>query len=190
MSQVRILSSKRVLQTKLFDVFHERAKGDGFSMERSIVKHPGAAVMMACDDEGQVLLVRQFRLPLRERIWELPAGTLDAGESPLETAKRELIEETGYRAKRWRKVVRFYPSPGFCSEEMTVYEARDLTPGEATPEPYEKIEKRWVKWEDALGMVARGRIRDAKSIVALLYSEQFSHTENRAARKKISRKKR
>jgi ADP-ribose diphosphatase len=173
MAAVRILSSKRILRCRIFDVMEERAAGDGFRMERRIARHPGAAVMLALEEQGRVLLIRQYRLPVRQRLWELPAGTRDPGESPLQTARRELAEETGYRARRWKKLLRFYPSPGFCSEEMHIYVAQGLTEGEASPEPYEKIEKRWFEWEDALDMVRRGRIRDSKTIVTLLYMERF-----------------
>lgn len=179
MAPVRILSSKRVLRARIFDVMEERAAGDGFRMERRIVKHPGASVMLALDAKGRVLLIRQYRLAIRKRLWELPAGTRDPGESPLQTARRELAEETGVRARRWRKLLQFYPSPGFCTEEMSVYVAEDLTEGEAAPEPYEKIEKRWFTWDEALEMIARGRIRDSKTIVTLLFSERFGRPPQR-----------
>jgi ADP-ribose pyrophosphatase len=112
-------------------------------------------------------------LPLRKRLWELPAGTRGPGESALQTARRELAEETGYRARRWRKLVRFYTTPGFCDEEMSVYLAEGLSEGKPSPEPHEKIEKRWFSWKQALAMIEGGRIRDGKTILALLYSEQF-----------------
>lgn len=179
MASVRILSSKRILRAHIFDVFDEHAAGDGFRMDRRIVKHPGASVMMALDEAGRVLLIRQFRLPIRKRLWELPAGTRDPGETPLQTARRELIEETGVRAKRWRKLLRFYPSPGFSTEEMSVYVAEGLTEGEAAPEPYERIEKRWFTWDEALEMIRRGRIRDSKTIVTLLYAEHFGRAPKR-----------
>src|SRR5574341_2267217 len=99
--------------------------------------------MMARDDRGRILLVRQFRLPAQQSLWELPAGRLDRGETPLRAAKRELIEETGYQAHRWTRLVSFYPSPGYCSERMTIYLAEDLTPGTARPEADESIESRW-----------------------------------------------
>jgi ADP-ribose pyrophosphatase len=172
MAPIRIVSSKRILRNRIFDVVEERAAGGGLRIERQIVKHPGAAVMLARDEQGRVLLIRQYRLPVRKRLWELPAGTRDPGESPLQTARRELAEETGYHARRWKKLLRFYTTPGFCDEEMSVYLAEGLVEGEASPEPYEQIEKRWFPWEQALGMIARGQIRDGKTILALLYLGQ------------------
>jgi ADP-ribose pyrophosphatase len=170
---IRVLSSKRILQARIFDVYEERAEGDGIKIERRVVRHPGASVMLARDRQGRVLLIRQFRMPTRKRLWELPAGTRDPGETPLQTARRELAEETGLRARRWRKLLQFYPSPGFCDEKMSVYLAEDLMEGEASPEPYEKIAKRWFAWKDAIEMVARGLIRDSKTIIALLHVEHF-----------------
>jgi ADP-ribose pyrophosphatase len=130
-------------------------------------------VILARDAGGRVLLIRQYRLPPRENLWELPAGRCDAGESPLETARRELVEETGYRAARWRKLMEFYPAPGFASELMAAFVAEDLTAGKAAPEPYELIETHWSEWAEALEMVRRGEIRDAKTIATLLYWERF-----------------
>jgi len=174
MSQVEVVSSKRVLRTAIFDIHRERAVGPGgFEMDREIIKHPGAAVMLARNDDDQLLLVRQFRLPVRRHLWELPAGRMDDGETPLQAAKRELQEETGYRARSWRKILDFYPTPGFCDERMVAFVAEDLTAGEASPEPYERIQTRWFWWPAAIEMVREGRIKDAKTLVTLLYAEQF-----------------
>ena len=103
---------------------------DGFEIKRAIVQHGGSAVMMPVDDKKRILLVRQYRLPARRYMWELPAGRVDEGETPLQAAKRELVEETGYRAKKWKKLAEFYPSPGFLAEKMTIYLATGLTEGE------------------------------------------------------------
>ena len=113
--QMKITSSKKVYECKLFQVTEEEARDDaaGFTIHRSIVRHGGSAVMMAVDEHDRVLLVRQFRLPAGEYLWELPAGRLDPGEQPLEAAQRELVEETGYRAESWKELVSYWPSPGF-----------------------------------------------------------------------------
>ena len=105
-----------------------------------IVRHAGSAVMMAVDEKKRILLVRQYRLPAGMAMWELPAGRLDPGEKPLQAAKRELIEETGYRARKWRKLASFYASPGYVAEKMTIFLATDLIAGEAQPMEDERIE--------------------------------------------------
>src|SRR4051812_23479358 len=102
---MKIKSSKEVYKCRLFRVTEEVATGKaGFRIERSIVRHRGSAVMLAADEKQRVLMVRQFRLPVNSKLWELPAGTLDEGEKPLTTAKRELQEETGYKAAKWKKL--------------------------------------------------------------------------------------
>jgi ADP-ribose pyrophosphatase len=174
MAKFEVVSSKRVLRTKIFEVWRERATGPrGAEFDREIVRHPGAAVMLARGGEGKVLLIRQFRLPLRQQLWELPAGRIDSGESPLRAARRELREETGYSAKRWKKLFECYPSPGFCDEKMTAFLAQDLSPGDSAPEPYELIEKRWHRWDEAMRMIGSGKIRDAKTIGTLLFVDRF-----------------
>jgi ADP-ribose pyrophosphatase len=130
-----------------------------------VVRHNGSAVMMAVDDKQRILLVRQYRLPAAQYLWELPAGKVDEGETPLQAARRELIEETGYRARKWEKLSRFYPSPGFVAERMTIYLATGLTAGAATPMDDERIEARWYTRRELADMIRRGKIEDAKTII-------------------------
>jgi ADP-ribose pyrophosphatase len=130
-----------------------------------VVRHAGSAVMMAVDDKKRVLLVRQYRLPADKYLWELPAGKVDEGETPLQAARRELIEETGYRARKWEKLSTFYPSPGFVAERMTIYLATKLTAGTATPMDDERIETRWYKRKELAEMIRTGKIEDAKTII-------------------------
>ena len=99
-------------------------------MKRSVVRHAGSAVMMAVDKKNRVMLVRQYRLPANQYLWELPAGKIDEGETVLQAAKRELIEETGLRAKKWKKLVVVLSQPGYVEEKMTIFLATDLTEGE------------------------------------------------------------
>src|SRR5215467_2766142 len=108
---MKLISSKEISRNRIFRVTHDHAVDpSGFEIERAIVQHRGSAVMMAVDDRRRILLVRQYRLPARQYLWELPAGRLDEGEKPLRAAMRELAEETGYRARTWKKLAEFYPS--------------------------------------------------------------------------------
>lgn len=170
MAGFKIVSAKEVLHTRIFTVTHEKAVAPGGAkIEREIVRHGGSAVMLARDGRGHVLLVRQFRLPAGRLLWELPAGRLDPGESPLRAAKRELAEETGYRARRWKRLVSFYPSPGYCSERMTIFLAEGLQAGNAHPEDGESIEARWFTPAELRRLVRASRIEDGKTLVGLLW---------------------
>ena len=141
---MKIISSKELLHTPIFRVTLDQAvEPGGFKIERAIVQHDGSAVVMPVDDKRRVLLVRQFRLPAGGYLWELPAGRIDPGENALQAARRELLEETGYRARKWTRLAAFYGSPGFVAEKMTIFLARDLVAGQATPMEDERIEMRW-----------------------------------------------
>jgi ADP-ribose pyrophosphatase len=134
--------------------------------EREIVEHPGAVAIVAVDRDGMVTLVRQRREAVRAQLLELPAGTLEAGESPLDSARRELEEETGLTGGTWREAARFYTTPGFCRERMHLFFAEELDPGEASPEDDEELEVvRWPVSEIAKNV---GTIEDAKSLAGLL----------------------
>jgi len=138
----------------------------------NVVEHPGAVAILPVFDNGDVALIRQFRPSIGEELYEIPAGTLEPRESPLATAKREIVEETGYKARRWKKIAEFYTAPGFCTEIMHVYVARGLSPSSADGDADEIIRVERVSLAHALGLVRRGKVRDAKSIVGLLV---FSH---------------
>jgi ADP-ribose pyrophosphatase len=153
----------------LFSVTEDYATdGKGYEIRRSIVRHAGSAVMMAVDAKKRILLVRQYRLPAGMKMWELPAGRLDPGENPLQAAKRELIEETGCRARQWKKLVSFYASPGFVSEKMTIFLATELTQGEAHPMDDERIESRWFSTAEIDRMLRTGKIIDGKTMIGYL----------------------
>jgi ADP-ribose pyrophosphatase len=163
---MKLISSVRKYKNALFEVTEDHAVDPGgFEIKRGIVQHKGSAVMMAVDDRKRILLVRQYRLPARSYLWELPAGRLDGGETPLKAAKRELIEETGYRAKKWKKLVAFYPSPGYVAEKMTIFLATELTAGEATPMEDERIEVRWFTGKEIETGIRSGKIVDAKTMI-------------------------
>lgn len=163
---MKIVKSKEVYSCKLFRVTEESAVDpkSGFRIERCVVRHNGSAVMMAVDDKRRILLVRQFRLPAAKKMWELPAGKVDEGEKPLQAARRELIEETGYRARKWEKLGSFFVSPGYVDEQMTIYLATGLTAGEATPMEDESIETRWFTAREVESMILAGKLDDAKTI--------------------------
>jgi ADP-ribose pyrophosphatase len=174
---MKITSSKQVYSCSLFRVTEDRAVDPktGWKIKRCVVRHAGSAVMMAVDDRERILLVRQYRLPADAYLWELPAGRLDPGETPLQAAKRELIEETGCRAKKWTKLSSFYVSPGYVQERMTIYLAQDLTQGEATPMEDERIETRWFTAKETRDMIHGGKIQDAKTMIGfLLWNESRS----------------
>ena len=167
---MKITSSREVYRCRLFSVTEDEAVDPktGFTIKRSVVRHAGSAVMMAVDEKNHVLLVRQYRLPAGKNLWELPAGRLDPGEKPLQTARRELIEETGYRARRWTRLASFWVSPGYVQERMTIYLATDLTAGEATPMDDERIETRWFTRKELAEMIDDGKIEDAKTMIGFM----------------------
>jgi ADP-ribose pyrophosphatase len=141
---------------------------DGQTGTKEIVLHPGAVGVLALLGTNHLCLLRNYRFPLNETLWEIPAGTLEPGEDVLHAAQRELAEETGYHAATWEKLTAFYPSPGVLNEVLHLYIARELTPGEMRPEPDEQMEPQTVALTQALAWVHDGTIRDAKTIIALL----------------------
>jgi ADP-ribose pyrophosphatase len=163
---MKIIQSKEVYRCGLFRVTHDIAVDPktGFRIERSVVRHAGSAVMMAVDEKKRILLVRQFRLPAMKKMWELPAGKVDDGEKPLQAARRELIEETGYRARKWERLGSFFVSPGYVQERMHIYLATGLIEGDATPMDDEDIETRWFTAREVERMIHAGRLDDAKTI--------------------------
>lgn len=172
----KVLTSKTLFKGKLFNVTSDRVvEPNGVTATRNVVRHSGSVVVLAVDDSGReprVLLERQYRYAARDYLWELPAGRIDEGERPLAAGKRELREETGYSAKSWRRILFFYPSPGFMDETMTVFLARGLKPGKAQPEEDEKIEYEFVPLAEAVRMITNGKICDGKTIAGVLWSRE------------------
>jgi len=163
---MKIISSRELLRNKLFAVVDEVATDpSGFEIHRSIVRHPGSAVMMAVDENDRVLLVRQFRLPAETDLWEIPAGRIDHGESPLDAAKRELREETGYDAKDWTQLASYWASPGYVDEKMNLFLATGLTEGQQQTMEDERIELGWFGKEQLGQMIRNGEIFDGKTII-------------------------
>lgn len=164
---MRLISSAELCRTPIFRVTTDHAVDPrGFEITRAIVQHQGSAVMMPVDERGRILLVRQYRLPARAYLWELPAGRVDPGESALRAAKRELREETGYTARRWTRLVSFWASPGYVAEKMTIYAAQELTAGDAQPMEDERIEPRWFTLRQIEEMIDGGKLPDAKTMIA------------------------
>lgn len=155
-------ASRTVYDGKLFDVTVERW-GEN---DREIVEHPGAVAIVAVDADGMLTLVRQLREAARKQLLELPAGTLEEGESPLESARRELEEETGLTGGTWRELTAFYTTPGFCRERMHLFAAEGVEAGEARPEDDEDLEL--VRWRVDEIAERLGEIEDAKMLAGLL----------------------
>ena len=181
---LKILSTKTVFKGLVFHVTRDRVQEpNGVTAIREVIRHSGSVVVLAVDDSGSeplVVLERQYRYAAQEYLLELPAGRIDPGENALAAGKRELLEETGYTAKRWRRALFFYPSPGFLEETMTVFLARGLKPGAAQPEDDERIEHELVPLSRVLELALSGKIRDGKTIAGVLwFKSQLDPHSNR-----------
>jgi ADP-ribose pyrophosphatase len=176
--KARLISSKLAYDGKVFSVYTDKVEEPGGRVNtRDVIRHNGSVVMLAVDEsknpkDPDVLLVRQYRHAAGQFLYELPAGRIDVGETPLAGAKRELIEETGYRAKRWTLLTKYFASPGFLCEWMQIYLARDIRDGVATPEQDEEIEIFRVPLSEALGMIAARKIHDGKTLIGLLLYDE------------------
>jgi len=172
-AQARVISSRVAYRGPVFSVTTDDVhEPGGIRTRRDVVRHSGSIVVLAVNNqlsEPEILLERQYRHAARSMMWELPAGRIDDGEGELAAAKRELLEETGYTARRWKKLLHFYVSPGFLDETMAIYRAQDLKAGIAQPEADEKIQTRFVPLSQAVRMVGSGQIRDAKTIAGVLW---------------------
>jgi len=146
---------------------------DGAEHLREVVRHPAAVTILPLLDDGRVCFVRNYRVAVEEMLIELPAGIIEPDEDPAETARRELAEETGYRAGAIELLKAFYMSPGILDEQMYLYLATSLEPGPAAPEPGEDLQPLVATWDEALEMARDGRIRDAKTLVGLLFYRAF-----------------
>jgi ADP-ribose pyrophosphatase len=180
-TQARVLSSRVSYRGPVFSVTTDEVEEPGgVRARRDVIRHSGSIVVLAVDDSGnanrttepQILLERQYRHAAKSMMWELPAGRIDDGETALTAAKRELLEETGYAARQWKRILHFYVSPGFLDETMTIYLARGLQAGKAQPEPDERIAVKFFALSEAKRMALHGRIRDAKTICGILWLAQ------------------
>jgi ADP-ribose diphosphatase len=189
-SEVQVLSSKVVFNSKVFSVTSDEIiEPSGIRARRDIIRHPGSVVILGIDErkaEPSVLLIRQYRYAAGQELWELPAGRIDEGENALEAAKRELLEETGYTASEWVPALYYYASPGFLDETMTIFAARDLRRGKATPEEDESIVSRLVPLTQAVQWVMAGKMQDGKAIAGVLWAAQKFHI---VAERKVSKRR-
>jgi len=169
-----ILRSKIIYSGPVFGIRRDEViEPGGVRTTREVITHSGSVVVLPVLEDGRVLLIRQYRHAARAFLWELVAGRIDEGESPRKAAARELIEETGYRAKRFRIFLDFYPSPGFLEEKMFILLAEGLSEGIAQPEKDERIESRAYDCEELEQMIQKRIIRDGKTIAGLLYYIRF-----------------
>jgi ADP-ribose pyrophosphatase len=172
----RVVSSEIAFKGPVFSVFTDHVEEpDNVHARRDVIRHSGSVVILAIDDSRRVpsvLLERQYRYAADERMWELPAGRIDPGEEMREAAKRELLEETGFTARRWQRALSFYVSPGFLDERMYVFLARGLEAGTAQPEADERIAVRFFPLPQAVRMAMSGKIIDAKTLASIFWLEK------------------
>jgi ADP-ribose pyrophosphatase len=168
-SKVKLISSKHIFTGPAFEVYSDVVREGKFTGRRDVVRHTGSIVILAVQKDKSVLMVRQYRHAAGQYLWELPAGRNDKKESNLVAAKRELLEETGVSAKKWKRILSFYVSPGFLDETMDVFLAEGLTLGAAQPEEDEQITMRFVPLREALKWVNSRKICDAKTIAGILW---------------------
>ena len=163
-----INSRTTLYQGRVFKLIRENATLDnGVTTDMEFVEHPGATAIIPMLNESRVLLLKQYRHPLRKYIWEIPAGTIDPQESVINCAKRELIEETGYSANQWQKLGEITPVPGYSDERIHIYLATELQTAEQDLDRDEIINIHEVDYSEALEMIKTGKIQDAKSIAGL-----------------------
>jgi ADP-ribose pyrophosphatase len=170
----KILSSEMIYQGRVFGLRRDEVvEPSGLRASREVITHPGSVVVLPVLPDGKIVMVRQYRHATRQYLWELVAGRKEPEETPKQGAARELLEETGYRAKRYKVFLDVFPTPGFLEENMYLLLAEGLTAGEAQPEEDEKIEVRAFQLKELKQMIKRGRMRDAKSIAGILYYLTF-----------------
>ena len=173
MVAIQVVARKRLYRGRVFDLVREQIRMKGRLIVRDRIEHPGAVVMVPMLTRTHLVFVKQYRRAVRRTLLELPAGTLAPGEPRVACARRELIEETGWRARRWKQLGRFFAAPGFCSEELTVFLARNLMQVGADPEPDEWLEPVVLTFREALRKIDSGAICDAKTIVSLFLARTY-----------------
>jgi ADP-ribose pyrophosphatase len=176
---VRVLSHRRVYDGKILSLELDEIQEEGGTKAlREVVRHRGSVAAIPVDDDGRLVLVRQYRHPVGQALWEVPAGVLEKGESPEQAIRRELEEEVGRRAGHLERLVTFHPTPGFCDEVLHLFRATRLEEAPVHPDDDELLEVKWYTLDAARGLLHAGEIKDAKTVIALLME-----SEHRAVRK-------
>ena len=183
-NKVEVISSKLSYEGPLFRVYTDEIVENGRKVSRDVVRHNGSVVILAIDDtkskrDPLVVMERQYRHAANEYLLEVPAGKMEEGENPLAGAKRELLEETGFKAKRWRKMARYFASPGFLGEWMQVFIAEGLTLGDAQPEYDEQLEIEMVPLSRLLRMIEEGKIYDGKTLISVMLYARLRQAEKK-----------
>jgi len=169
MQKPELIGREVVYKGKIVTVHRDTLRQNGHTVEREVVEHADSVAVVALDERSRVLLVRQYRHPVGELLWELPAGLLDApDEDPLAAARRELAEETGVRADRWEPLVELHPSPGMTGEHVRIFLARELSEGDVDREADEDLESAWVPLTEAVNRVRGGGITNGLAVAGLL----------------------
>jgi ADP-ribose diphosphatase len=185
MKTARVIAKRQVYSGKVFGVRRDVViEPGGLRVTRDIVTHLGSVVVLPVFPDGSILLVRQYRHAVARSLWELTAGRMEAGETLRAAAQRELAEETGYAAGRLERLMEIYPTPGFVSERMILFTARDLRKKRLPPDEDERIFKRRFRPEQLLRMIRAGRLRDAKTAAGLLYYFTFRASRGARGRKR------
>jgi ADP-ribose pyrophosphatase len=170
MSAVTVRERHLLRKGRVFDIFLEKVTfTSGFTLEMEIVRHPGAAAIVALDSAGEVMMLRQYRHAVGDTIWEIPAGTLEADEEPLACARRELIEESGFSAQNWNYLGAITPVPGYADEKIHLYMATGLTACPSNLDPDEIVQVQPLPLSEVVDKILKGEIQDAKTIAAIFH---------------------
>lgn len=164
----KVNKTATIHQGKIFKIVTENITfSNGVSSDIDIIRHPGASAIIPLSDKNTLILIKQYRHAIEKYIWEIPAGKIDDDEPPIECAKRELIEETGYSAKNWQKMGEIIPVPGYSDERIHLFVANDLVPAKQNLDKDELLDVHEIKFNDAMEMIHRGEIQDSKTICGL-----------------------
>jgi len=185
---VEVVSSTLSYEGPLFRVYTDKIIENGRELMRDVIRHNGSVVILAVDDaknkrDPMIVMERQYRHAAKEVLLEVPAGKMEEGEDALAAAKRELLEETGFKAKRWRKMIRYFASPGFLGEFMQVFLAEGLTLGDAQPEYDEQIAIEMMPLSKLVKMIDAGKIYDGKTLISVMLYARLREAEKKKNRK-------